>query len=90
MEINIKENIKMVNFMGKVNIHGLMDHVIKDSLLMVLDMVKVAGNHVKIMEISISALMKVIKKMDMVDMFGLMDVSMKEDLLMTLSIFDII
>lgn len=29
MVIIIKDNIKKVNFMGKVNIHGLMDHLMK-------------------------------------------------------------
>ena len=71
----------MVNLMGKENICGLMDHAMKDSLLMELDKDMEAGNQLKIMEISISEPIKMIKKMDMEDMYGLMVACIREDLL---------
>lgn len=47
MEINTKDNIKMVNSMVKESIYGLMDPVTKDSSKKELGKVKAVGNQLK-------------------------------------------
>ena len=51
MAINIKDNTKMANSMAKESICGQMNHVIKASLIKVLDTDKEVGNQQKTMQI---------------------------------------
>lgn len=75
--IIIKVNIKKVNSMGRVNIAGLMDHLMKEILFKDLDMDKEVGNLQETQEIFILEVTKTIKNADMVDTYGQMGAFMK-------------
>jgi hypothetical protein len=75
--IIIKVNIKKVNSMERVNIAGLMDHLMKEILFKDLDMDKEVGNLQETQEIFILEVTKTIKNADMVDTYGQMGAFMK-------------
>jgi hypothetical protein len=75
--IIIKVNIKKVNSMGKVNIVGLMDHLMKEILLRDLDMDKEVGNLQETQETFTLGVTKTIRNAGMVDMCGRTDASTK-------------
>lgn len=73
----IKVNIKKVNSMERVNIAGLMDHLMKEILFKDLGMDKEVGNLQETQEIFILEVTKTIKNADMVDTYGQMGAFMK-------------